>query len=72
MTGYGTWGDTDATSNTAQMDTELGGVLLGFDYNLGERWRLGILGGYNHTRVIQRARHLPARPILGWSVCMVG
>ena len=56
MTGYGTWGDTDATSNTAQMDTELGGVLLGFDYNLGERWRLGILGGYNHTRVIQRAR----------------
>ena len=56
MTGYGTWGDTDATSNTAQMDTELGGVLLGFDHSLSERWRLGILGGYSHTRVTQRAR----------------
>ena len=56
MTGYGTWGDTDATSNTAQMDTELGGVLLGFDHSLDEHWRLGILGGYSHTRVTQRAR----------------
>ena len=55
-TGYSARGETDATSDTARMDTELDGVLFGIDRALGERWRLGILGGYGRTDVTQGAR----------------
>ncbi|MCP5037355.1 MAG: autotransporter domain-containing protein [Rhodobacteraceae bacterium] len=56
MTGYGSWGDTDATSNTAQMDNDLGGVVFGIDRELAERWRFGVLGGYSQSDVTQSAR----------------
>ena len=56
MTSYGAWGDTKATANTAQMDTELGGILFGMDRTLDKRWRLGVLGGYGQTSVGQGAR----------------
>ena len=56
MTGYGASGETEATANTAQMDMNLSGGLLGIDRALGKHWRLGVLGGYSQTDVTQQAR----------------
>ena len=56
MTSYSPQGETDATYNTARMDTDLDGVVFGIDSALGERWRFGVLGGYSQTDVTQRAR----------------
>ena len=56
ITGYGGWGETDATSGTARMETDMGGVVFGIDRALGESWRLGVLGGYSRTDVTQRTR----------------
>ncbi len=49
LTGYGNWTDTDATSNTAQMDNTLGGFVAGIDREVGNNARLGLLGGYSQT-----------------------
>ena len=70
-TGYGARGETDATSDTARMDTDLGGVLFGIDRALGERWRLGVLGGYNRTDVTQRARS-SSGSVNTWTVGLYG
>ena len=71
ITGYGAWGETDATSGTARMETDLRGVLFGVDRALGESWHLGVLGGYSRTDVTQRAR-LSSGSVDTWSVGLYG
>ena len=71
ITGYGAWGETDATPGTARMETDLRGVLFGVDRALGDHWRLGILGGYSRTDVTQRAR-LSSASVDTWSAGLYG
>ena len=56
ITDYGSSGETDATSDTARMDTHLGGTLFGVGREVGEHWRFGVLGGYGRTKVAQPAQ----------------
>ena len=71
ITGYGAWGETDATPGTARMETDLRGVLFGVDRALGESWHLGVLGGYSRTDVTQRTR-LSSGSVDTWSVGLYG
>ena len=71
ITGYGAWGETDATPGTARMETDLRGVLFGADGALGDHWRLGVLGGYSRTDVSQRAR-VSSASVDTWSAGLYG
>ena len=71
ITGYGSGGGTDATPDTAPMDTALGGVLFGFDRALGKHWGLGLLGGYSNTDVTQSA-HASSGAVQSWSAGAYG
>ena len=71
ITGYGSGGGTDATPDTAPMDTSLGGVLLGIDRALGKHWGLGLLGGYSNTDVTQSA-HASSGAVQSWSAGAYG
>ena len=71
ITGYGSGGGTDATPDSAPMDTALGGVLLGIDRALGKHWGLGLLGGYSHTDVTQSA-HASSGAVQSWSAGAYG
>ena len=71
ITGYGSGGGTDATPDSAPMDTALGGVLFGFDRALGKHWGLGLLGGYSHTDVTQSA-HASSGAVQSWSAGAYG
>ena len=71
MIGYDAWSQTNATANTAQMDTDLGGGLFGMDRALGQRGYVGLLGGYSQTSVAQRAR-VSSGSVETWSVGLYG
>lgn len=71
ITGYGSWSDTDATGNTAQMDNDLGGVVFGIDREAGDHWRFGVLGGYGRSDVAQDSRSSSAS-IDSWSLGLYG
>ena len=71
ITGYGSGGGTDATPDTAPMDTALGGVLFGFDRALGKHGGLGLLGGYSNTDVTQSA-HASSGAVQSWSAGAYG
>ncbi|OYX74784.1 MAG: hypothetical protein B7Y95_05335 [Rhizobiales bacterium 32-66-11] len=49
LQGYGAWGSTDASANTAGLSRSIGGVIAGIDTPVGEAWRLGIAGGYSQS-----------------------
>lgn len=49
MQGYGSWGSTNATGNTADLSRSIGGVFAGIDTALGEAWRVGVAGGYSQS-----------------------
>ena len=67
----GASGETEATANTARMETDLRSVVFGIDRALSEGWRLGVLGGYSRTDVSQRAR-LSSGSVDTWSVGLYG
>ena len=71
ISGYGASGKTDATADTARMDTDLDGVVFGIDRALGEGGRFGVLGGYSRTDVSQRAR-LSSASVDTWSAGLYG
>ena len=71
VTGYRSRSETDATAGTARMDTDLDGVVFGIGGALGERWRLGVLGGYSRTDVSQRAL-LSSGSVDTWSAGLYG
>src|SRR5690606_30029481 len=49
--GFGSWGKTERTPNTAKADRSTGGFLLGLDGGVGDTWRLGFAGGYSSTNL---------------------
>jgi outer membrane autotransporter protein len=51
MNGYGGWGSTDATANSASIDRSVAGFFAGLDVPLNEVWSLGFAGGYGSTNV---------------------
>ena len=71
ITGYDGWSKTDATSSTARIDTDLGGVLFGVDHAVGDHLHLGVLGGYSQTDVTQRAL-LSSSSVGTWSAGLYG
>ncbi len=62
MQGYGYWGDTDASANTAELTQDTGGFVAGADAELTDGLRLGFAGGYGSTSY--------AQPALGASASM--
>ncbi|MGV6875130.1 autotransporter domain-containing protein [Pseudochelatococcus sp. B33] len=52
---YGSWGETDSSSNTAKLDRSTGGFVLGFDTGIADNWRLGIAGGYAKSDIKSNA-----------------
>jgi outer membrane autotransporter protein len=47
--GVGSWGRTEGDGNAARLDRSTGGVLLGADGTVDDRWRLGLAGGYTRS-----------------------
>lgn len=47
--GYGGWGNTSGTGNTASDSRSMGGFLMGLDAPLGGGWQAGFAGGYSQT-----------------------
>lgn len=45
----GTWGEMDGNSNTAKLDRNLSGFILGSDRQLDETWRAGAAVGYTRS-----------------------
>lgn len=62
MQGYGYWGDTDASANTAELTQDTGGFVVGADAEVTDSLRLGLAGGYGSTDY--------AQPALGASASM--
>jgi outer membrane autotransporter protein len=54
--GVGNWGRTDGNGNAAGLDRSTGGILLGAEATIDERWRFGFAGGYTHTRLEVKER----------------
>ena len=71
ITGYRSESETDASFNTAEMDTDLDGILLGMERELAEHWRFGVLGGYGQTAVDQPERSSFAS-VDTWSLGLYG
>lgn len=47
---FGAFGAVDSDGNTANMDRDIGGIFLGGDTAVAGDSRLGLMGGYSHTR----------------------
>ncbi|MCG8909304.1 autotransporter domain-containing protein [Pseudomonas sp. DP-17] len=46
---FGSWGNIDSDGNAAHLDRSVGGLLLGVDGIMANRWRVGAFGGYSQT-----------------------
>jgi outer membrane autotransporter protein len=57
--GYGAWGNY-ASPDAAKLGYQQSGVLLGSE-GLSNNWRLGMLGGYGHSRLKVNDRHSRAK-----------
>ncbi|QUS40503.1 autotransporter domain-containing protein [Tardiphaga alba] len=47
---FGSWGKVNSDGNAARVDTETGGLLAGVDTLVLNNWRLGLFGGYSHSK----------------------
>ncbi|MBJ6135378.1 autotransporter domain-containing protein [Ochrobactrum sp. Q0168] len=47
--GYGNWASIDGSGNTARLDYNTGGFVVGVDGTVFDNWRLGLLAGYSRT-----------------------
>lgn len=47
--GFGSWGSWDGNGNAASIDRDIGGVFVGADGQVGDAWRLGVIGGYSRS-----------------------
>ncbi|MFS2123315.1 autotransporter-associated beta strand repeat-containing protein [Pseudomonas sp. Pseusp97] len=56
LQGYGGWGDTSGNSNTARLDHDSRGTLLGIDLPVGDNWRVGVAAGYGTSKLDLDAR----------------
>ncbi len=55
--GYGGWGQTSGTGNSAGDSRSMGGFLMGLDAPLGSGWQAGFAGGYSQTSFSIGARN---------------
>ncbi|MGL3606153.1 autotransporter outer membrane beta-barrel domain-containing protein [Rhizobium sp. G187] len=49
-TGFGSWGRVDGTDGGLETSLGNGGVLFGIDGLVTDAWRIGVMGGYSHSR----------------------
>ena len=54
--GFGSWGHWDGDGNTARLDRDLGGFLVGVDGRIGDGWRAGLATGYTRSDMRVNAR----------------
>ncbi|GAB7525991.1 autotransporter outer membrane beta-barrel domain-containing protein [Paraburkholderia sp. 2C] len=47
--GFGAWGHTSGSDGSSSLSDSTGGVLVGADGLVGDRWRVGGLFGYSHS-----------------------
>lgn len=47
--GFGSWGSWDGNGNAASIDRDIGGLFVGADGQVGDAWRLGVIGGYSRS-----------------------
>ncbi len=52
----GTWGHMGGDSNTAKLDRNLGGFLLGTDKQVDDAWRVGVAAGYTRSDLDAKRR----------------
>ena len=45
----GAWGESDGNSNSAKLDRNLSGFMLGTDKQLDDQWRVGMAAGYTRS-----------------------
>ncbi|PCM47175.1 transporter, partial [Pseudomonas fluorescens] len=57
----GAWGDMGGDSNTAKVDRNLGGFMLGTDKALDDTWRAGMAAGYTRSNLNAHDRNSDAR-----------
>lgn len=60
LQGYGGWGDQSANSNTARLDHNSSGTVLGVDLPVGDNWRVGVAAGYGSSKLDVDARNASA------------
>ncbi|MEO8014304.1 MAG: autotransporter domain-containing protein, partial [Polaromonas sp.] len=48
---FDSWGSTDSDGNASSVERSTRGIFLGADTRVGDDWRLGVLGGYSHSRL---------------------
>lgn len=56
----GTWGHMGGDSNTAKLDRNLGGFLLGTDKQVDDAWRVGVAAGYTRSDLDAKRRNSSA------------
>ena len=71
LTSYQPSSELDLISSKELIDTDLGGILLGIDGALSNRWRFGILGSYGQKDITQPARFSSAL-VDTWSLGVYG
>jgi hypothetical protein len=57
----GAWGDMGGDSNTAKVDRNLGGFMLGTDKALDDTWRAGMAAGYTRSNLNAHDRNSDAK-----------
>ncbi|KAA0972623.1 autotransporter domain-containing protein [Aureimonas fodinaquatilis] len=51
MQGYGSWGSFDGNTNVAGANRDAGGLFLGVDGSVQDALRIGVVGGYGHSKL---------------------
>ena len=54
---YGSWGQWDSDGNAASTDHDIGGFIMGGDALVGDKWRVGVFGGYSRSAFDADARN---------------
>jgi autotransporter-associated beta strand protein len=70
--GFGAFGSTGGDGNAARLDQQTSGFLLGADTRLGERWRVGVAGGYTFNTLDLTARQSTATVESGYGALYAG
>ena len=70
--GFGAFGSTGGDGNAARLDQQTSGFVLGADTRLGERWRVGVAGGYTFNTLDLTARQSTATVESGYGALYAG
>ncbi|MCO6404083.1 autotransporter domain-containing protein [Aurantimonas endophytica] len=60
LSGFGSWGESSGDGNAAKLDRDTGGVLVGLDGLVRERFRIGLMAGYSASDIDVGARSFAA------------